>query len=139
MNKALLGLLLCSTACAPLAPQLRFTPELAPAEVTALDQVHQVAFARAVACLEGREPAVNIEELNWSIAPVPMISLRDEHGKAYMAEGFYKAETHTIWIAQPRAKAAWVNAHEALHAVLGTEGHPEHFFRRCNLMADQNP
>jgi hypothetical protein len=106
-------------------------------EADRLDKIRHDAYDYAVACLNGKTPAVRFEDIEWVIYPSETLRLRDEYNRPIAAEGYWNAKDSTIWIVRRLANHHWTNAHEVMHAVLGINGHPPEPFRRCHLMADQ--
>jgi len=102
-----------------------------------LGRTRRAAYDYAVACSNGKTPAVRFEDITWVIFPGTTLLLRDEHNRPIAAEGYWNVRDSTIWIVRALANHHWANAHEVMHAILGVDGHPSEPFRRCRLMADQ--
>lgn len=116
---------------------LAVVPAHAQSAPTAEDP-HREAYEAAIACAADVTPAVKFADISWEVSPELRLSIAVKNAPPVKAEGYWSVKDSTVWIAKPYATTRWVNVHEALHAVLGTNGHPDEYFRRCRLLPEQN-
>jgi len=94
------------------------------------------AYNYAVECSGTKEPKLKFEEIKWFIVPGNSITYKATDGIAVL-DGYFQISDNTIWMPSGKKDVFWIMAHESLHAI-GYIGHPDHPFRTCRLMADQN-
>jgi hypothetical protein len=94
------------------------------------------SYERAVACSETKNPRVKFEDIDWIITPGNSLEFVAVDGTAVFAGWSNLADT-SIYIPEQRQNQRWVLTHEVLHQ-LGYVGHPDHPFRTCRVMPDQN-
>lgn len=112
------------------------TPETEEERTVRIDRIRRESYDRAVKCSETKNPRVSYEDIDWVTTPGSELVYETVDGTARFA-GWADPTTNTIYIPKTNESKRWIATHETLH-LLGYIGHPDHPFKTCRVLPDQN-
>jgi hypothetical protein len=114
-----------------------FLPEEPPEEAAIrLAELRRSAYDEAVECSNTTNPALSYEQISWMVVPGNKLVFNTTEGKVVL-QGWFSPKDSTIYIPETNKETYWILLHESLHAI-GYLGHPNHPFRTCNALPEQN-
>jgi hypothetical protein len=110
--------------------------ELSERENNQLTEARRRAYNFAVSCSGVTNPKVKFEEIYWALTPGHVIEFNVIEGGSAKLKGWADINDNVIFMPFTERNTRWIMAHEVLH-LLGFIGHPDHPFRTCNLLPEQ--
>ena len=111
-------------------------PETEEQRTMRVETIRRESYERAVKCSETDSVRVAYEDIDWVTTPGSELVYEAVDGTARLA-GWADPSTNTIYIPKVNETKRWIATHEVLH-LLGYLGHPDHPFKTCRVMPDQN-
>jgi hypothetical protein len=111
-------------------------PETEEERVVRIDTLRHQAYDFAVSCSGTKVPRVTYDQIQWVVTPGTELVYQAVDGVGRFA-GWADTATNTIWIPESNVTKRWIAKHEILH-LLGYIGHPDHPFKTCRALPEQN-
>ena len=101
-----------------------------------LFELRSSAYDAALKCSNTQNPKLKYQEIQWVVTPGNKLVFNTTDGKVVL-QGWFNPKDSTIYTPETNKEIYWILLHESLHAI-GYLGHPDHPFRTCNALSEQN-
>lgn len=109
------------------------TPEQRKAR---FESYRKIEYANAVRCSGTPNARVAFEDIEWVITPGSKLRFVATDGTAVL-DGWADTTHNLIYLPERHQAKRWILRHEVLH-LLGYIDHPDHPFKTCRAMPEQN-
>lgn len=114
-----------------------FLPEETPEDrANRILELRKSAYDEAVACSDTKNPKLKYQDITWMVTPGNKLVFNTTEGRLVL-QGWFNPKDSVIYIPETNKEVYWILLHESLHAI-GYMGHPDHPFRTCNALPEQN-